>query len=97
MKMLVLIDGRGFYTNIFSGVLWEQNDLMLEDVDRIEVIRGPGGTMWAANAVNGVINVIAKKAYFSKAVSTEKIESILKDQSSLFQLPVVSGTQVDLK
>lgn len=75
MKMLVLIDGRSFYTNIFSGVLWEQNDLMLEDVDRIEVIRG----MWAANAVNGVINVIAKKAYFSKAVSPEKIESILKD------------------
>ncbi|MEO8657404.1 MAG: TonB-dependent receptor plug domain-containing protein [Bryobacteraceae bacterium] len=59
-KMLVLIDGRSIYTSLYSGVWWDQNDVMLEDVDRIEVIRGPGGTMWGANAVNGVINIITK-------------------------------------
>lgn len=60
-KLLVLIDGRSIYTPIFSGVFWEQAT-MLEDVERIEVIRGPGAAMWGANAVNGVINVITKKA-----------------------------------
>ena len=61
-KLLVLIDGRSVYSPFFSGVFWEENDTMLEDVDRIEVIRGPGATLWGANAVNGVINVITKKA-----------------------------------
>ncbi|MDX1981037.1 MAG: TonB-dependent receptor [Bryobacteraceae bacterium] len=61
-KMLVLIDGRSVYNNFYSGVYWDQNDTLLEDVDRIEVIRGPGGTMWGANAVNGVINIITKTA-----------------------------------
>jgi iron complex outermembrane recepter protein len=61
-KLLVLIDGRSVYTNLYSGVYWDQNDVMIEDVERIEVIRGPGATMWGANAVNGVINVITKKA-----------------------------------
>lgn len=61
-KLLVLIDGRTVYTPLFAGVFWEAQDVLLEDVDRIEVIRGPGGTMWGANAVNGVINVITKKA-----------------------------------
>lgn len=61
-KMLVLIDGRSVYNNEYSGVYWDQNDVLLEDVERIEVIRGPGATMWGANAVNGVINIITKKA-----------------------------------
>ncbi len=61
-KLLVLIDGRSIYTPFFSGVYWEENDVMLEDVDRIEIIRGPGGTLWGANAVNGVINIVTKKA-----------------------------------
>ncbi len=61
-QLLVLIDGRSVYSPMFSGVYWEINDLMLEDVDRIEVIRGPGATLWGANAVNGVINIISKKA-----------------------------------
>ena len=61
-KMLVLIDGRSIYNNVFSGVSWDQYDLVMEDIDRIEVIRGPGGTMWGANAVNGVINIITRKA-----------------------------------
>ncbi|HEV2856415.1 MAG TPA: TonB-dependent receptor [Thermoanaerobaculia bacterium] len=61
-KMLVLIDGRSVYTPLFSGVFWDVQDLLLEDVDRIEVIRGPGATLWGANAVNGVINIITKSA-----------------------------------
>ncbi len=59
-KLLVLIDGRNTYTRAFSGVYWENQDIMLEDVDRIEVIRGPGATLWGENAVNGVINIITK-------------------------------------
>jgi iron complex outermembrane recepter protein len=61
-KMLVLIDGRTVYSPIFSGVLWDAQDLLLADVDRIEVIRGPGAALWGTNAVNGVINVITKSA-----------------------------------
>src|SRR5688572_12622562 len=61
-KLLVLIDGRTVYTPLFSGVFWDQQDLLLTDIDRIEVISGPGATLWGANAVNGVINVITKPA-----------------------------------
>ena len=61
-KLLVLIDGRSVYNRLFSGVLWDAQDLMLDDVDRIEVIRGPGAAMWGANAVNGVINIVTKAA-----------------------------------
>jgi iron complex outermembrane receptor protein len=61
-KLLVLVDGRTIYTPFFSGVFWDQQDVMLEDVERIEVISGPGATLWGANAVNGVINVITRAA-----------------------------------
>jgi iron complex outermembrane receptor protein len=61
-KLLVLIDGRAVYTPLFGGVYWDTQDVPLENIERIEVIRGPGGTVWGANAVNGVINVITKKA-----------------------------------
>ncbi len=61
-KMLVLIDGRSVYTPLFSGVFWDVQDTLLEDVERIEVIRGPGATLWGANAVNGVINIITRSA-----------------------------------
>ena len=61
-KLLVLIDGRIVYTPLFSGVFWEAQDTLLEDIDRIEVISGPGATLWGANAVNGVINVITRPA-----------------------------------
>ena len=61
-KLLVLIDGRTVYSPLFSGVFWEAQDVLLEDVERIEVISGPGGTLWGSNAVNGVINVITRAA-----------------------------------
>lgn len=61
-KLLVLVDGRTIYSPTFAGVLWDVQDIPLEDIERIEVIRGPGGTLWGANAVNGVINIITKGA-----------------------------------
>jgi len=61
-KLLVLMDGRSLYTPTFAGVFWDDHDIPLHDIERIEVIRGPGGTIWGANAVNGVINIITKRA-----------------------------------
>src|SRR5437773_3485433 len=61
-KLLVLIDGRSVYSPLFAGVYWDVQDVILNDIDRIEVIRGPGATLWGANAVNGVINIITKSA-----------------------------------
>jgi iron complex outermembrane receptor protein len=61
-KVLAMIDGKSIYSPLSSGVDWDQQDVPLEDIDRIEVIRGPGGTVWGANAVNGVINIITKSS-----------------------------------
>src|SRR6266478_3810998 len=61
-KLLVVMDGRAVYTPLFGEVSWDTQDVPLEGIERIEVIRGPGGTIWGANAVNGVINIIMKKA-----------------------------------
>ncbi len=61
-KMLVIMDGRTVYSPVFSGVFWDAQDTLLADVERIEVIRGPGAALWGTNAVNGVINIITKTA-----------------------------------
>ena len=61
-KLLVMIDGRSVYSPAYSGTFWDMQNTLLEDIDRIEVIRGPGGTIWGANAVNGVINIITKNS-----------------------------------
>lgn len=70
-KLLVLIDGRVVYTPMYAGVFWDVQNLLLEDVERIEVISGPGGTLWGANAVNGVINIITKNAKDTKGLFVE--------------------------
>jgi iron complex outermembrane recepter protein len=67
-SVLVLIDGRTVYTPLFAGTYWEVQDTLLEDIDRIEVIRGPGGTIWGPNAVDGVINIITKSTKDTKGV-----------------------------
>ncbi len=77
--LLVLIDGRSVYTPIFAGVFWETLDIIMDDIDRIEVIRGPGGTVWGANAVNGVINIITKHSadtqgsFVSTSIGNEEV------------------------
>jgi len=95
-KLLVLVDGRSIYSPLFSGVQWEYNDLPLENVERIEVIRGPGGSLWGANAVNGVINITTRSAHDTqggllsgglgteqRAFGTARYGWALDDQSSL--------------
>lgn len=67
-KLLVLVDGRTVYSPLFSGVFWDVQDVVLDDVERIEVISGPGATLWGANAVNGVINIITKSAAATQGV-----------------------------
>ncbi len=61
-KMLVMMDGRSLWTPLFSGVLWDEHDMLFADVDRIEVVRGPGGTLWGANAINGIVNIVSAPA-----------------------------------
>jgi len=61
-KLLVLIDGRSVYTPLFAGVYWDTQDVLLEDIERIEVVRGPGAALWGANAVNGIVNIVTRRA-----------------------------------
>jgi iron complex outermembrane receptor protein len=70
-KLLVLIDGRTVYTPLYAGVFWDVQNLVMEDIDRIEVISGPGGTLWGANAFNGVINIITKNSKDTKGLFAE--------------------------
>jgi iron complex outermembrane recepter protein len=66
-KLLVMVDGRSIYSTLFSGVLWEEKNILVEDIQQIEVIRGPGGALWGANATNGVINIITKSAFDTRS------------------------------
>jgi iron complex outermembrane receptor protein len=70
-KLLVLVDGRTVYTPLYAGVYWDVQDSLMEDIDRIEVISGPGGTLWGANAVNGVINLISKSSADTQGLFAE--------------------------
>jgi iron complex outermembrane receptor protein len=79
-KLLVLIDGRSVYSPLYSGVFWDQQQVMLADIERIEVISGPGGTLWGANAVNGVINIITKNSRDTQGVLVD-LQAGLVDQS----------------
>jgi iron complex outermembrane receptor protein len=90
-KLLVMIDGRSVYSPLFSGVLWEEKDVLLADVERIEVIRGPGSAIWGANAVNGVINIITKSAQASQGTLVEL--SVGLEQQQVLQARY--GWQVD--
>jgi iron complex outermembrane recepter protein len=83
-KLLVMIDGRTIYTPLYGGVLWEQQNVLLEDVERIEVVSGPGGTLWGANAVNGVINIITKHTSQTKGLyASVAAGNFLQDMASL--------------
>src|SRR5690606_24900476 len=70
-KLLVLIDGRSVYSPLYAGVFWDAQDTLVHDIERIEVISGPGGTLWGANAVNGVINIITRSASETKGSLVE--------------------------
>lgn len=70
-KLLIMIDGRSIYTPLYAGVFWDIQNLILEDIDRIEVVSGPGGALWGANAVNGVINIITKNTKDTQGLFAE--------------------------
>lgn len=79
-KLLVMIDGRSIYNPLFGGVYWDVQNTLLKDIDRIEVVSGPGGTLWGANAVNGVINIVTKSAKETQGFyATGTIGSLLND------------------
>jgi len=83
-KLLVLMDGRAIYSPLYGGVVWNVQDYLLEDIDRIEVISGPGGTLWGANAVNGVINITTKSAKDTQgAYVMESAGNYLEDQTAV--------------
>src|SRR3954469_5891476 len=88
-KLLVLLDGRALYTSSLSGVLWDAQDVMLEDIDRIEVISGPGGALFGANAFTGVINIISKDARATQgAVAVAGAGRINRDFSARYGAPL---------
>ncbi|MBK8509929.1 MAG: TonB-dependent receptor [Candidatus Competibacter sp.] len=84
-KLLVLVDGRSVYNSLFSGVYWDSQDILLQDVERIEVVRGPGATTWGANAVNGVINIITKRAEDTQGTSLGLVVSDTQSQAIMRQ------------
>lgn len=89
--LLVLVDGRSVYNSLFSGVYWDSQDIVLQDIERIEVVRGPGAATWGANAVNGVINIITKRAedtqgtYFSVIAGNKQQQAVARQGGRLGQ------------
>jgi len=90
-SVLVLIDGRNVYTPLFAGVYWDVQDLPLEDIDRIEVIRGPAGTIWGPNSANGVINIITSNAADSKGVQASALAGNVDHTIDDLQIGAGSG------
>lgn len=91
-KLLVLMDGRTLYTPFYSGVYWGLQDTDLSSIERIEVIRGPGATMWGANAVNGVINIITKKAGADPGTTASVASGNLRSEGQVSHAGTVAGT-----
>ena len=96
-SLLVMIDGRSVYSPLFAGVYWQVQDTVLEDVDRIEVIRGPGGTIWGANAVDGVINIITKNAKDTHGTMASLSGGNVDQGISEFRFGGTNGTALDYR
>ncbi|MBM4062563.1 MAG: TonB-dependent receptor [Planctomycetes bacterium] len=96
-NLLVLMDGRSVYTPLFSGVYWDMQDLVLDDIERIEVTRGPGGSRWGANAVNGVINVVTRKAGDTQGTRFESVLGTEERAITSFRHGAALGNGTDLR
>ena len=92
-KLLVLMDGRTLYTPLYSGVNWDLNDTDISAIDRIEVIRGPGATMWGSNAVNGVINIITRKASAADAGAVDLVAGTKRDEGQVAYSGALAGAE----
>ncbi len=101
-KLLVMIDGRSIYSPLFSGVIWDRHRVPLSEIDRIEVVRGPGGSLWGANAVNGVINVITRHSVETQGqqlnltVGTEELGRVYARQGSVLGEDATYRLSIDL-
>lgn len=93
-KLLVMIDGRSVYTPLFAGVFWDVQNTLLEDLDRIEVVTGPGATLWGANAVNGVINIVTKNAKATQGLLVEGAAGSLLQDFGAVRYGGSSGTNL---
>jgi iron complex outermembrane receptor protein len=96
-KMLVLVDGRSVYSPAFGGVFWDLEDIPLENIERIEVIRGPGGTLWGANAVNGVINIVTRSADRSAGITVSTSADLYTGYTSFIQYGGAMGDHLNYR
>src|SRR5580693_3216524 len=96
-SVLVLIDGRTVYTPLYAGVYWDVQNVLLEDVERIEVIRGPGGTIWGSNAVNGVINIITRNAKDTRGTYASTSSGNLSQNESGARYGARHGNNLDYR